>query len=399
MDNSLVHLPPYARIAGEIKRRILRREWRVGEALPPQRQLSVSFGVTTATLNRAIGMLIDEGIVTTSSGHGTFVARLPPAEVAVVAVVPARRGLTIAVLAPTDHDPLAGTGGNDPVTDAVVAGAERVVSAAGGLLRFYRIWHNGLPSLSAAYAAARNDGSEAVIILNVHDYPGLDAGAESVLNGQRTPNGQRTLGIYIPGVPTPLAIPQVGYSHHQAGFLAADHLLAMGYRQLVALRTVDAAWANQRVAGVSAAMHLRAPLDAAVEVLDDAVPVDQSHGLSDAQLAALGDRYLERLRQAPWWDGERRIGVVLSSDRFALALLGAMRRQGVEPGRRLGVVGFDDCSQARLAGLTSMRPPMEALGAFAAEALVRADTSGTAVEVHSTTLLSSVSGRDSTRLG
>lgn len=388
------HLPPYARIAAEIKRRIARQEWIVGAALPPQRQLSVTFGVTTATLNRAIGMLVEEGVLTTSSGHGTFVARMPAAS---TAEAPARRasgrqapppGLEIALIAPGDHDPLSGSTSGETMTDVVAHAIEQAVTAAQGHLRFYRLWHGGLASVDDAIASACSQGTDGIIIVNITDYAKIDAASEPHLAAQRVP------GILIPGGSNPFAIPQVTYGQEQAGFAAGDHLLAMGYRQLVAVRAVDAVWCDQRIAGVAAALRLRAPGGRSLEVIDMAVPLEKSHGISDAELAQLADGQLDRMRRSAWWDSGP-VGVVLPADRFALALLGAMRRHGIAPGRQLGVLGFNDSGPARMAGLTSVRPPLESLGAFAAEAVLR--SVGHAVPATLTVLPVTITARDSTR--
>ncbi len=399
MTSDLSHLPPYARIAAEIKRRIERHEWKLGEALPPQRQLSVSYGVTTATLNRAIGMLIDEGVLTTSSGHGTFVASVPsaPAETSVRAHPPGQKnagvapGMEIALIAPSDHDPLADSLGSDPITDVVAHAVERVVSAAQGHLSFYRLWHGGLSSVDDAFASACRAGADAIIVMNILDYAGVDAASEPHLTSQRIP------GILIPGGANLYAIPQVSYSQEQAGFTAGDHLLAMGYRHIVAIRAVDAVWCDQRITGVAAALRARSLAgQAALEIVDAALPLTESHGVSDKALGEAADGYLELMCKASWW-GRQPTGVAMPSDRYALALLGAMRRRGIVPGRQVGVLGFNDSGPARMAGLTSVRPPLEALGAWAAEAVLR--SAGQPLMVTQTILPSTVTARDSTRMG
>ncbi len=400
-DDDLAHLPPYARIATQIRRRIAQRDWQVGQALPAQRQLAIEYGVTTATLSRAIGTLISDGVLTTSSGHGTFVAKVPQATDAPVEPrrqsVPTteqqppagEQGMSIAVLAPCDHDPLSVFQSSDAVTDGVTRGIERVVTANRGRLRFYRIWHGGFPSVEAAFAAACADGTRGVILMNILDYAGVDRSAHALVATTDVPL------MYIPGALSPYSIAQVGYQHLQAGFAAGEHLLAQGYRQIVAVRSVDASWCDQRVAGVTMAVkHLGNANDAACEVLEAALPLVRSHGLTDADLASEAAGYLKHLRAASWWGGSRRVAAVLPNDRFALALLGAMREQGLEPGRQLGAIGFDDSSAARMAGLTSVSLPLEALGTFAAEAVLR--SGGRPLPVTSTSLPCAVAGRAST---
>jgi LacI family transcriptional regulator len=64
--------------------------------------------------------------------------------------------------------------------------------------------------------------------------------------------------------------------------------------------------------------------------------------------------------------------IVVASDLMALAALQAVREFGVEPGRDIAVIGFDDLEAASLSHtrLTTIRQDREGLGVAAAGALV-----------------------------
>lgn len=66
--------PKYATIAADLQSRIAIGEFRPGQALPPQRELSASYGVTLMTLRQALGRLTDQGLVSQEPGRGTFVS-------------------------------------------------------------------------------------------------------------------------------------------------------------------------------------------------------------------------------------------------------------------------------------------------------------------------------------
>lgn len=66
--------PKYATIAADLQHRIAIGEYRAGQALPAQRELSASYGVTLMTLRQALGLLADQGLVTQEPGRGTFVS-------------------------------------------------------------------------------------------------------------------------------------------------------------------------------------------------------------------------------------------------------------------------------------------------------------------------------------
>ncbi|NJC72662.1 GntR family transcriptional regulator [Planosporangium thailandense] len=63
----------YRVIAAELAGKIRRGEYRPGEALPAQRDLSAQYGVTLMTLRQALQSLQDEGLVVQQAGRGTFV--------------------------------------------------------------------------------------------------------------------------------------------------------------------------------------------------------------------------------------------------------------------------------------------------------------------------------------
>lgn len=66
----------YRAIAADLAAKIRSGHYAPGEALPPQRELSASYGVTLMTLRQALRRLSDEGLIVQQPGRGTFVA--PP---------------------------------------------------------------------------------------------------------------------------------------------------------------------------------------------------------------------------------------------------------------------------------------------------------------------------------
>lgn len=68
--------PRYRAIAADLAARIRSGAYPAGAALPGQRELSASYGVTLMTLRQALRQLTDEGLVVQQPGRGTFVA--PP---------------------------------------------------------------------------------------------------------------------------------------------------------------------------------------------------------------------------------------------------------------------------------------------------------------------------------
>lgn len=68
-------VPRYLQIRDELMRRICARAWTEGQALPSEDKLADEFAVSVATLRKAMGVLVNDGMVERIHGRGTFVTR------------------------------------------------------------------------------------------------------------------------------------------------------------------------------------------------------------------------------------------------------------------------------------------------------------------------------------
>ena len=64
-------------IAAEVRRRIVEREWLQGERIPDEVELAVEFGAARATVNKALQLLADEGLLDRRRRAGTRIASNP----------------------------------------------------------------------------------------------------------------------------------------------------------------------------------------------------------------------------------------------------------------------------------------------------------------------------------
>ncbi|MEU8818460.1 GntR family transcriptional regulator [Actinoplanes sp. NPDC048796] len=71
-------MPKYQVIADDLTTKIRDGELPPGAALPPQRELSASYGVTLATLRQALQRLENDGLLSQQAGRGTFVTEQRP---------------------------------------------------------------------------------------------------------------------------------------------------------------------------------------------------------------------------------------------------------------------------------------------------------------------------------
>ncbi|WP_430336311.1 GntR family transcriptional regulator [Rhodococcus sp. ACT016] len=67
-------LPKYLAIYDDLRGRLETGEWGTNDALPPQRELAASYGVTIMTLRQALRLLENDGLIESRTGAGTFPA-------------------------------------------------------------------------------------------------------------------------------------------------------------------------------------------------------------------------------------------------------------------------------------------------------------------------------------
>ncbi|KEA04038.1 GntR family transcriptional regulator [Rhizobium rhizogenes] len=68
-------LPRYQRLRDDLAARINRQEWRPGESIPSEAELSATYSVAVGTVRKAIDQLVADGVVERHQGRGTYVRR------------------------------------------------------------------------------------------------------------------------------------------------------------------------------------------------------------------------------------------------------------------------------------------------------------------------------------
>jgi len=383
-QNTLRVLPPYRRVASELGEQIKRGRWAPGDRLPPHRALAGEFSVALNTVTRAIACLIDEGLVATTERHGTFVnpslgqAPLPTSAPLVPASTPLRaappapaKSGHVAVITWTPDDPRRDP--TAPIRDVwsmtVQRQVETTLVAAGLPTRHYRVWGDpaALPSLDAALTAAASGGPLAWIVINVNSHADWDQILLRKLDPAQVPL------VMIAGPPTLSSIPQINYDQARAGHLAAQHLARAGYERAVFLRLAEAAWLNERILGAQAGWRDagRAETLFTIHPPQPTAAYQQSlQGADEAGHTALVAHAIDSALAAGDLCADGSTGVIVPTDHAALPLLRLLHERGIEPGRQLGVIGFDDLPASLYAGLSTVRPPLEALGNEAAQQIL-----------------------------
>ena len=85
MTEKIAQLSKAQAITSEVRRRIVDREWRQGDRIPDEAELAVEFGVARATVNKALQLLAEEGLLDRKRRAGTHVT-VNPARKATVTI-------------------------------------------------------------------------------------------------------------------------------------------------------------------------------------------------------------------------------------------------------------------------------------------------------------------------
>lgn len=66
--------PLYLQLVEIIKRLVVENSWRQGMKIPSENEMAREFGVSVGTVKKALGVLVQEGVLFRRQGQGTFIA-------------------------------------------------------------------------------------------------------------------------------------------------------------------------------------------------------------------------------------------------------------------------------------------------------------------------------------
>ncbi|HPT88666.1 MAG TPA: GntR family transcriptional regulator [Bacillota bacterium] len=306
-----------------------------GEQIYSENELAARFQISRHTVRQALGEMVNAGWLYRVHGKGTFVRERRRRK------VPSKKiGVIITYL-------------NDYIFPAIIRGIDQVLAANG-----YNI------ILSCTY---NQHEKELICLENMlgQHIDGLIV--ESTKSALPNPNldlyreleNQGVQLLFIHGRYQDLDCSYVVEDDLEAGYLATQHLLALGHRKIGGLFKVDDIQGHYRWAGFQKA-HREAGLkvkDAQV-VWFDTAEADESEDLFRS------GRFRGMLSECT--------AVVCYNDLQALQLLDVLREQGLRVPEDLSVVGFDD-SQLAVSSevkLTTVVHPKEQLGMEAARRML-----------------------------
>ncbi|MCX7799281.1 MAG: substrate-binding domain-containing protein [Fimbriimonadales bacterium] len=328
--------PAHAQIREAILEQVRSGALRPGERLPSEPEIAERFGVSRMTANKAILALVQDGWLVREKGRGTFVAESPgiaEGQVCRVVVPVDSLGAIGDVYFGTlywqlqqrlqqhsvrvDIRPLQG-GLADAATEPSPAGYIVIDPP-----------ESALP----VFADLRCTGRPVVLLGCSWNYPGLSFVDSDNLLG---------------------------------GLMAANHLIELGHKETMFLGGCPSdSNTRERLRGFRIALKSRG-LDLPEErivVMDAAWGIDEpTEALLESILSAVG----------------RPTAVFAAGPKIAFALLGITQRLGLRCPDDLSIVAYDDPDFIRLSypPMTTIRQPLEAMAALAADILLEGLVSG-----------------------
>ena len=394
----LTAIPVYRRIEQDIRTKILQGLWPDNMLIPSRTKLVEEYGVGMPTIEHAIDLLIEAGLLRAESRKGTFVekdaqARLRLQLEAQIEVLPqngdfanpvnplpemiALKGLsnrrTAPILGITSADiplmPYHKESGMD-WSARVVRALERSFSQAGGRVHFLQRFNGNdqLFSLEEAILSLLFHGAEALAIVNAVHIQEVSDQLSALLDISQIPV---MLHSWHSGSSS---LPWITYDSIQAGYQAAKHLLEMGYEPLIFLDCWNEWWASERLKGAHAAVRNAGLAEEMLLVRrgQDAHVKDHPPSPTEGVLVGLNEGQVFFENQAS--DSVykyKRPGIIAPTDSIAHGVLQAALNAGKVAGIDFGLVGFDDINSSRDLGLTSLVPPLEEMGSEMARQIIQ----------------------------
>ncbi len=360
----------YRRIEANMRAKVSSGAWAAESLLPGRRELAKQYGVEVNTVQKAIGILLGEGLLRSEHGRGTFVS---PAKLCDVPITEGDRGVfatkSLAIVCGWPEDfPRYPESQNIYSYYSITDALENDFLASGGNIATYyhlapKLEVYDVDSIKSKYLAVLADKPDAVAVVMMDD-----AVAEEI--AALTPPSIPIIFVMVershPGVLV------VTPDHYTAGFMAANHLIEAGYDRLAFYSPVSMQWAHEREAGVrkaAARYRGRVGVDAVIEsgVIGKLPDWD---GLTQQWASGLIDPAI------------RGIGIVGVNDYVAAAIVSIAKQFGMVAGEDYGIIGFDNVTTGKMLGISTMAYPLEEMGREACR-LLSAAISGRECAQHS----------------
>lgn len=394
-------LPAYRRIEDDLRLKISEGTLPAGTMLSSRQNLAKEYGVALSTAQQAVANLIADGILETIDRKGTFVTHAKkagqngfnhanelvdrtPRTGKVLQYAPVREpapqiSAKLGIIATARIDPNLPNDVGGLWARQAIRSMEQVFAAEGGRTQYLDRYPehlgpyergfddvNAIPFTDAIESVISN-GANALVIVGLCDARDLSDAVVSTVDIDRIP----TVYLSWHEIPPPLA--QIYYDNRYAGYQAARHLLYAGYRKLVFFAPFSGTWLTERIEGARYAVrHAGLPDDTLKVYPSEPASGTYYHDHTYELTLAVAQQAFSEGWMFTGTDPDEPWGILAPNDHTAFSVLEAAAEQNRTPGSHFGLIGFDDDLRSCSEGLTTIRPPVEAMGEEAAKMLLRA---------------------------
>lgn len=327
-------MPKYLIIADHIEQKILDHTYLPNQQLPSEKELMEMFHVSRQTIRNALDYLARKNLIYSVQGRGTFVA-----DNLRISASPSNKNVAL-ILGKLDSYifPYKSVGIN-----AVLSRNGYTSSVFSSNIRIDRQEQLIADVLKGSYAGVIMEVAKAALP-RIHP---------ELLQQLR----ERMPVVLIDGYYREIDIPYVSLDDYKGGYMAAEHLLQKGHRNIFHIGMCDAIQGMLRYKG-----YARALSDHGISPDDDhvywCVEEDQNF-MSESRLQDICKRILSCS------------AVFFYNDLLATIILPELLRMGVRIPEDLAVIGYDDSNQLiHGVPISSICYPKEHLGEKAAENLL-----------------------------
>jgi DNA-binding LacI/PurR family transcriptional regulator/DNA-binding transcriptional regulator YhcF (GntR family) len=371
----------YQRIETDIREKVRDGRLPAGTMLASRHNLAKEYGVALSTAQQAIANLIADGTLETSDRRGTFVAYKADSLISppVARLTHGIAAATLGIVSTARIEPATSPDTGSLWARQAIRALEHVFASAGGTTRFfdrypedhgpYELGIDDANAISMTEAIQTLLGEEAAALAVVALCDGRDMSEEIVA----AVDVEQAPVVYLSWHKMRPPLAQVYYDSSFAGYQAAQHLLRKGYSRLLFLAPFRENWLAERIESARDAVRHAGLLPETLCVYPDQPPHPFYNPDSAETWAyeAARDAFAERICGQDNTPSEH-WGIIAPNDFTAYAVLRAAQELGKTPGVDFGLVGFDDDPRSCALGLTTVRPPIEAMGEEAGRLLLRA---------------------------
>jgi DNA-binding LacI/PurR family transcriptional regulator len=326
-------MPLYQQVALDIRRKIASGEMPVGTQLQPHREMAVSYGVSMMTINKALAGLVSEGLLHSRVGRGTFVATRP-----------------------SDNENGAATLGfvlrdlSSPFFSLVAHAAQQRADELGyGIL--FSSSSNRLDREEEQIRRFRDLGVKGLIIASMSRTYRISEPIQALQDA----GIPYVMVSYTEGADVPF----VGMDLDSAGYLAAQHLLAMGRRKI--------GYVGDKFGSIMCELRGRGYRRALEQA---GLPVEEKFQFEypfEGEWNDYRSGYAVAERVAAL--EEKPDAMFVFNDLGALGFQEGLHDRGIRVPEEIAVVGLDDIELAGRARipLTTVRQPVDRIGSMAVD--------------------------------